>query len=126
MNINVPPTTVKSSTSDSFRISDVTHVKSAVSEKTTPELTKKDAQPAQRDAIKAEKHVSDWLSKNTNLQFSVDDQSGTRVVRLIDSSTQEVIRQIPSEEMIRIAEGIDKFQESGKNAVKGLLLKQDA
>lgn len=126
MNINVPPTTVQSSTSDSFRASEVTHVKAAVSEKTTQDTTKKDVQHTPQDVMKAEKHVSEWLSKNTSLQFSVDDQSGTRVVRLIDASTQEVIRQIPSEEMIRIAEGIDKFQESGKNAVKGLLLRQDA
>lgn len=125
MNINIPSTTVQSSTSESFRASEVAKVKVAVPDKTTQDSIKKDVKPAQTDQIKAEKHVSDWLSKNTALQFSVDDNSGTRVVRLIDSDTKEVIRQIPTEEMIKIAEHIDKIQESGKNDVKGLLLKQD-
>ena len=74
----------------------------------------------------AESKVSDWVSKNTALQFSVDDHSGIRVVKLIDSDTKEVIRQVPSEEMLKLAEFIDNLQESGNNAVKGILLKQEA
>lgn len=53
-----------------------------------------------------------------NLQFSVDDDTGKTVVRIIDSSTDEVIKQFPSEEMLAIARSIDKLQ--------GLLLRQEA
>lgn len=53
-----------------------------------------------------------------NLQFSVDDDTGKTVVRIIDSSTNEVIRQMPSEEMLAISRSIDKLQ--------GLLLRQEA
>lgn len=39
-----------------------------------------------------------------SLQFSVDTESGETVVRVVDTKTQEVIRQIPSEELLVIAE----------------------
>lgn len=37
------------------------------------------------------------------LQFSVDDQSGRTVIKVVDRETKEVIRQIPSEETLQIA-----------------------
>jgi len=37
-----------------------------------------------------------------NLQFSVDDDSGDTVIKVIDSETDEVVRQIPSEEIMRL------------------------
>lgn len=48
------------------------------------------------------------------LQFSVDRSSGRSVIKITDPTTNEVIRQIPSEEVLQIAKGLDKFQ-------KGLL-----
>jgi flagellar protein FlaG len=39
-----------------------------------------------------------------SLHFSVDEKSGETVVRVVDSETQEVIRQIPSEELLAIAD----------------------
>jgi flagellar protein FlaG len=38
-----------------------------------------------------------------SLQFSVDKGSGETVVRVVDSETKEVIRQIPSEEVLAMA-----------------------
>jgi flagellar protein FlaG len=57
-------------------------------------------------------------SKANALQFSLDDQTGKTVVRVVDSETGELIRQIPSEELMEIARALDKMQ--------GLLLKQSA
>jgi len=54
---------------------------------------------------------------NRSLQFSMD--AGTVVVRMTDSETGEVIRQIPSEETLAIARSIGDIQQ-------GLLLKQKA
>ncbi|MGB5719012.1 MAG: flagellar protein FlaG [Gammaproteobacteria bacterium] len=34
------------------------------------------------------------------LRFSIDDDSGRTIVRVVDTETDEVIRQIPSEEML--------------------------
>lgn len=45
-----------------------------------------------------------------NLQFSVDMESGKTVVRLIDVRSKEVLRQIPSEEMLAIARALGKLQ----------------
>lgn len=45
-----------------------------------------------------------------NLKFSVDEDTGKTVVKIVDTQTQEVIRQIPSEEAISIARTLDKIQ----------------
>ena len=43
-----------------------------------------------------------------NLTFSVDEQSGKTVVRVVDSVTKELIRQIPSEEVMAMAHAIEQ------------------
>lgn len=53
-----------------------------------------------------------------DLKFSIDDETGKTVVKVIDTDTKEVIRQIPSEELMQIARALDKLQ--------GLLVKQKA
>jgi flagellar protein FlaG len=59
------------------------------------------------------------LQSNKKLEFSIDDNTKQRVVRLVDMETGDLIRQFPSEEMLSISEAIDKIQQ-------GLLLKQKA
>ncbi len=53
-----------------------------------------------------------------NLEFSVDAETGKTVVTVVSAGTKEVIRQIPSEEMLAIAHALDRLQ--------GLLLRQKA
>ncbi|HSD38401.1 MAG TPA: flagellar protein FlaG [Rhodocyclaceae bacterium] len=53
-----------------------------------------------------------------NLQFSIDDETGRSVVKIVDATTNEVIRQFPSEELLAITRSIDKFS--------GLFVKQKA
>ena len=43
---------------------------------------------------------------NRNLQFSVDEDSGRSVIRVVNADTQELVRQIPSEEALRISRHI--------------------
>ncbi|MFH1815904.1 MAG: flagellar protein FlaG [Pseudomonadota bacterium] len=43
-----------------------------------------------------------------NLLFTIDKETGKTIVRLIDSSTKEILRQIPSEELIAIARALGK------------------
>lgn len=45
-----------------------------------------------------------------NLLFSVDDDTGKTLIKIVDSATDEVIRQIPSEEMVAISKAIDRLQ----------------
>lgn len=54
-----------------------------------------------------------------NLEFSVDADTKKPVVKLIDTETGDVIRQIPSEEALAISRAIDNFQ-------KGMLFNQKA
>jgi len=39
---------------------------------------------------------------NTSLAFSVDESTGKTVIKVMDKETEEVIRQIPPEEMLRM------------------------
>lgn len=57
-------------------------------------------------------------TKASALQFSLDESSGQTIARVVDSETGEVIRQIPSKELLEIAHAIDKMQ--------GMLLRQKA
>ncbi len=45
-----------------------------------------------------------------NLRFSIDEDTGKTVVKILDSQTQEVIRQFPTEEALSIARTLDKVQ----------------
>ena len=53
-----------------------------------------------------------------NLNFSIDQESGKTVIRVVDSKTQELIRQIPSEEMMSISRAL--------NRLAGLLVQEKA
>lgn len=45
-----------------------------------------------------------------SLQFAVDDDTGITLIKLIDQETKQVVRQIPSEELLAIARAIDRFE----------------
>jgi len=45
-----------------------------------------------------------------NLTFSIDDDSGKVVVKVVDSDTQDVIRQIPSEEALALSRSLDHIK----------------
>lgn len=59
----------------------------------------------------AVKKLTDFVSTlHSEISFSIDEASGTRVVKVLDSQSKEVIRQIPSEEAIQLAQALDKLQ----------------
>lgn len=55
---------------------------------------------------------------NKNIQFSLDQQSGRVVVKVMDTQTNEVIRQIPSKEALALADALGKLQ--------GIIIQQKA
>lgn len=85
-----------------------------------PDLPVQQAAPPDPQQIRqAVEQIKAALStKSSALQFTLDDQTGKTIVRVTDRETGELIRQIPSEEMLEIAKAVDKMQ--------GLLLKQSA
>lgn len=53
-----------------------------------------------------------------DIQFSVDEETGHTIVRVLDGATGQTIRQIPSEEALAISQSLERLQ--------GVLLKQQA
>lgn len=43
------------------------------------------------------------------VRFNVDPQSGRAIVRVVDSETGQLIRQIPSEEMLELRRALDRI-----------------
>jgi len=70
-----------------------------------------------KKAVEALKQLVEARAPNS-LAFSIDDATGKTIVRITDAQTGEVIRQIPSEEILDIARSLDRMQ--------GMLLQQQA
>lgn len=45
-----------------------------------------------------------------DLNFSVDDSTGDVIVQVVDGESGKVVRQIPSEEILRLAERLDEMR----------------
>ena len=73
------------------------------------------------DASQIDKAVADinkaMQSHSQDLRFSVDTDSKRVVVKIIDQQTNQVLRQIPTEEALEISKSLDKL--------KGVLIKQE-
>ncbi|HEU4780088.1 MAG TPA: flagellar protein FlaG [Steroidobacteraceae bacterium] len=69
----------------------------------------KPARPVEIPKIESVTRQIDTFLRSTNraLQFRVDDASGRMVVSITDAETGEVIRQVPGEEALRMAERIE-------------------
>lgn len=77
------------------------------------------AAPSSEDVLKALDEVREAVKPVAqSLHFSLDQDTGRTVVKVMDTETNEMIRQIPSEDILKIAKAIDKLQ--------GLLIKQQA
>lgn len=80
---------------------------------------KKDSDPSREEVNDAISRLSSFVSSNqSEINFSVDESSGVRVVKVIDRNSKEVIRQMPSEEAVALAQALDKLQ--------GLLIRDKA
>jgi flagellar protein FlaG len=74
-------------------------------------LNKAEDEVSVQQVESAVSQISDYVQNfQRDLQFSVDKDSDRLVVKVVDSETQEVIRQIPSEEMLRIARSLDSSE----------------
>jgi flagellar protein FlaG len=79
----------------------------------------KTAQPSRTEVHEALKKIEQLVQPAArDLRFSVDEDTGITVVKLIDTETQTVLRQIPTPEVIEISKALDKLQ--------GLLVKEKA
>ena len=77
---------------------------------TTLERDRRETQTAQRQVQRTEaavQQLNDYVqSFQRDLEFSLDETSGRSVVRVVDTSTQELIRQIPNDVALRLARNL--------------------
>ncbi|MEC5163730.1 flagellar protein FlaG [Janthinobacterium sp. CG_S6] len=84
-----------------------------------PAPARRDAQPSGREMEDAVKSLNEFTGQTAqNVQFSIDQDSGKTVVKVIDTQTQEVLRQIPNAEALSISRSLNKLQ--------GLLIRDKA
>jgi len=70
-----------------------------------------DRQASPEELKSAVEKIQSFVNVSTSdLNFSIDDASGGTVIKVIDRSTKEVIRQIPSEEMLEMSKALDRLQ----------------
>lgn len=61
------------------------------------------------DVQAAVAHLNDFIqSSQRDLHFSYDEEAGSTVVKVIDRTTQELIRQIPDETFLRISKSLSQ------------------
>lgn len=67
-------------------------------------------QPSERDIGKLISDINLQLqAMHTELNFSIDKETERMVLKIINAETDEVIRQIPAEEALRIASRLSKL-----------------
>lgn len=81
---------------------------------------KQDNKEVSKDsAQQAANKLQDFVAAiGTSLRFTVDEDSGSTVIKVMDPDTQQILRQIPSKEALELSKALDNF--------KGLLVKQQA
>ena len=80
-----------------------------------------------REIAEATRDISEYIQTvSRSLQISIDRQLDVPVVTVLDAETEQVVRQIPAEELLQIARFIEEQQMSAEaaSAVRGLLMDQ--
>ncbi len=89
----------------------------------------KQAEPAYGEVSQAVSDINDYLqSVNRELRFRVDEALplGRAVISIIDSDTQETIREIPSREALALAQRLQEERLSETANVGGLFISDKA
>lgn len=87
------------------RVESDTAVKIAKTVPSTTQVEREQSRPATvEEAVSAIQEFVQTVRRNLN--FDLDDSSGRVVVKVTDAESGEVIRQIPSEEALKLAESL--------------------
>ena len=94
--------------------SDAEVVSNVASTEIKPSNVGQAAQPSQEVVAKTAQQLESFVqSMGRDLSFSVDSTTGYHVVRVTNPQTGEVVRQLPSEELLKIAETMQQNGNSG-------------
>lgn len=68
--------------------------------------SRRDPQPARPDILQraAQRVVAAMANGGVSFDFTIDKQSGLTIVRIFNKGTGELVRQIPSEEAVHVAQ----------------------
>jgi flagellar protein FlaG len=76
-----------------------------------PETAERQPKPETEEVKEAVKDIQDFVNTvTTDLRFTVDKETGRTIVSVVDSKTQQIVRQIPTEDIMKIARNIDRMQ----------------
>lgn len=76
----------------------------------TNETRSRDREESEKAVREAVDNIQKFVAQSTrDITFSIDQDAGF-MVKVIDRNSQDVIRQIPSEEVVAIARALDKLQ----------------
>ncbi|MER2492154.1 flagellar protein FlaG [Catenovulum sediminis] len=89
------------------------------------EQADKASRAEQQDLDTAVADVADFIqAQNRQLDFSFDENSNKSIIKVTDSESGEIIRQIPSEEMLKLAERINELRSDAGEAIGVLVNRQ--
>lgn len=84
-----------------------------------PQQGQKAAKVGQAAVDRAVLQVNNYLqSQNRTLEFSVDKSTGRAIIKVIDPTTGKVLRQIPPEYMIRLAQTLQQDSNMSSTGIK--------
>lgn len=94
----------------------------SVSQDSTQQSTRADESARVEQAVSK---LNDYVqSLQRDLRFSVDDSTGQAVVRVIDRSTDQVVRQIPNDVALRLARNLSAQGDPGRGYGDGATISQ--
>lgn len=64
------------------------------------------------------------MFEQRSLSFMVDEASGRSIIKVMDKTNDQLIRQIPSEELLKVAQDIKKLQEEMGQSIGFLVDRQ--
>jgi len=82
----------------------------AASAEIKPSSVNETSQPTREVVAKAAQQIQSFVqSMGRNLNFSIDSTTGYHIVRVTNPETGETIRQLPSEELLRLAQSFEQL-----------------
>jgi flagellar protein FlaG len=89
---------------------DAAVVAAAASAEFKPSNINQVMQPTRDTVARAAEQMQRFVSTmGRNLNFSIDGETGHHIVRVTNPATGEVVRQLPSEEMLRLAHSLTQI-----------------
>ena len=89
---------------------DAAVVAAAASTEIRPSNVNQVMQPTRETVARAAEQMQKFVSSmGRNLNFSIDGDTGYHIVRVTNPETGEVVRQLPSEEMLRLSHSLTQI-----------------